>query len=75
MGPYTLIRDLRLKLQKLQKKNDSNQKFRVEMLGKKDWEDLERIFHYHYVLELIKTELISHHHNDLLVNYFSIWKT
>lgn len=69
---------MRLRLQELQKKNNSNWKFKMEMQGKDSWEDLKTILHYHwlpYVLELIKIKLISQYYNDMLAGHFSIEKT
>lgn len=48
------------------------------MLGKEGWEDLEGVFHDQellYVPELIRTELISWYHNNLLAGHFGIEKT
>ena len=53
---------MRLMLQELQEKSNSNQKFRAEILGKKDWKDLEHGLHYQelpHILELIQIKLIS----------------
>ena len=53
------------------------QKIRAEKLGG-NWEDSDRILHHQglpYICEIIKTELISRHHNDPLAGYFGIEKT
>ena len=53
------------------------QKLRVEQLVK-DWQDIESILHYQglpYVSEIIRTELISRHHNNPLASHFGIEKT
>ena len=42
------------------------------------WEEIDGVLHYQvlpYVPELIKTELISRYHNDLLAGHFGIKKT
>ena len=52
------------------------QKIRAEK--RKGWEDSEGVLHHQglpYVLEFIRTELISMHHNDLLADHFGIEKT
>ena len=77
-GPYALVGGMKLRLQELQEKSDSDQKFRAEILRKEGKKDLEGVLHYQglpYVPELIRTELISQHHDDLLASHFGIEKT
>ena len=76
-GPYALVGSMRLRLQELQEKSNPDQKFRAEMLRKEGWEDLEGVLHYQrlpYVPELIRTELISRHHDGSLAGHFGIEK-
>ena len=52
-------------------------KIRAEKLGR-NWEDSDRILHHQgllYISEIIRTELISRHHNDPLAGHFGIEKT
>ena len=52
-------------------------KIRAEKLGK-NWEDFNRILHHQglpYIPEIIRTELISRHHDDPLAGHFGIEKT
>ena len=68
---------MRLRLVKLQAEDGQARKIRAEKLGK-NWEDLDGILHHQgllYVSEIIRTELISRHHDDPLADYFSIKKT
>lgn len=51
-------------------------------MGKKglqeSWKDIEGVPHYQgifFVLEIIRTELISQHNDNLPANYFEIEKT
>ena len=70
------IGGMRLKLQELQEKDTQIQKIRAEK--RKDWENFEEILHHQsllYVPKLIKTKLISRHHNDPLAGHFDIEKT
>ncbi len=42
------------------------------------WEDIEQVLHYQglpYVLKVIRSELISRHHDDSLAGHFNIEKT
>ena len=44
----------------------------------KDWQDIKGVLHHQglpYVPEIIRTELISRHHNDPLARHFGIEKT
>lgn len=69
--------ELSLRLQKLQKKNNFARKTRINEL-KDGWEDVNDIFQHQglpYMPEIIRTEIISRHHDDLLVGHFGIDKT
>ena len=77
-SPYQAsIEGMRLKLVKLQAEDGQARKIRAEKLGR-NWEDSDRILHHQslsYVPEIIKTELISRHHDDPLAGHFGIEKT
>ena len=77
-GPYKAsIRGMRLRLVELQAEDGQARKIRAEKLGR-NWEDSDRIFYYQglpYIPEIIKTELISRHHDDPLAGHFGIEKT
>ena len=78
-GPYKVsIGGMRLRLQDLQEEDTQAQLVRAEKLGKDGWEDTEGILHYQslpYVPEILRTELISRHHDDPLAGHFGIEKT
>ena len=78
-GPYKVsIGGMRLRLQELQEEDTQAQTIRAEKLGKDGWEDTEGILHYQslpYVPEILRTELISRHHDDPLAGHFGIEKT
>ena len=64
-------------LMELQAQDGKAQKIRAEKLGG-NWEDFNGILHHQglpYIPEIIRTELISRHHNDPLAGYFGIKKT
>ena len=68
---------MRLRLVELQAEDSQARKIRAEKLGG-NWEDSNGILHHQglpYIPEIIRTELISRHHNDPLVGYFGIEKT
>ena len=68
---------MRLRLQKLQDEDDQARKVRIEQPGNANWQDVEGVLHHQslsYVPEIIRTELISRHHNNLLVSHFGIEK-
>ena len=68
---------MRLRLVKLQAKYSQARKIRVEKLGE-NLEDSDGILHYQglpYIPEIIKIELISRHHDDLLACHFGIVNT
>ena len=66
-----------LRLLELQKSDDEAWKIRAERL-KSDYEEVDEVLHHHklpFVLEAIRTELISWHYNNPLVGHFGIDKT
>ena len=68
---------MRLRLQELQSEDKQARKLRAEQ-PVKDWQDIEGVLHHqglHYVPEIIRTELISRHHDDPLAGHFGIEKT
>ena len=77
-GPYKAsIGGMRLRLVELQTEDGQARKIRAEKLGR-NWEDSDGILHHQglpYIFKIIRTELISRHHNDLLAGYFGIEKT
>ena len=69
---------MRLRLAKLQKLDKKAQKLRAIEKLQEGWIDINRVLHHQklpFVLEIIQTELISRHHNDLLAEHFGINKT
>ena len=77
-GPYQAsIGSMKLRLVELRAEDSQARKIRTEKLGG-NWEDSDGILHHQglpYIPEIIRTELISRHHNDLLADYFGIEKT
>ena len=77
-SPYQAsIGGMRLRLVELQAEDGQARKIRAEKLGG-NWEDSDGILHHQglpYVPEIIRTELISRHHDDPLAGYFGIEKT
>ena len=68
---------MRLRLVELKAEDGQARKIRVEKLGG-NWEDSNGILHHQglpYIPEIIKTELISRHHDEPLVGHFGIKKT
>ena len=68
---------MRLHLQELQEKDNFAQKIRADKFRDR-WEDLKRVFQYDslpFVPDIIRSKVISRHHNNLLVIYFGINKT
>ena len=66
---------MRLRLQELQDEDKQARKTRAEHL--EGWNDIDDVLHHQnllYVPEVIRTELISRHHNDLLAGHFGIKK-
>ncbi len=66
-----------MRLPELQNDNKEAKKLRSEGLPE-GWKDIKQVLHYQslpYVPKVICSELISRHHNDPLVDNFSIEKT
>ena len=68
---------MNLRLLELQ---DNNKEAKVLRAGGllEDWEEVEGVLQYRklpYVPEIIRSEVISRHHNNLLVRHFGIDKT
>ena len=71
------IGGVRLRLAELQESDAEAQKIRAEGL-KEGWEDVDGVLHHQglpFVPEIIRTELISRHHDDPLAGHFGIDKT
>ena len=69
---------MQLKLQELQDEDKQVWKVRTEQPDNANWNNIDGVLHHQglfYVLEIIKTELISRHHNNPLASYFGIKKT
>ena len=67
---------MRLRLQELQAKDKQARKTRAE--HSEGWDNIDGMLHHQglsYVPEIIRTELISRHHNDPLAGHFGIEKT
>ena len=75
--PYqTSIGGIRLRLVELQAENGQARKIGAEELSG-NWENSDRILHHPglpYNLEIIRTRLISRHHDHPLAGYFGIEK-
>ena len=73
------ISGMRLRLQDLQNEDKQAWKLRVnQQLGQQAWKDTNGVLHHQnlpYVSENIRTELISKHHNNSLIEHFAIEKT
>ncbi len=66
-----------MRLPKLQDEDKEAMKLRSKGLPE-GWEDIEQVLHYQgllYVLKVIRSELISRHHDDPLAGHFGIEKT
>ena len=76
-NPYTAsIGGMRLRLAELQESDEEARKIRAE--GLDGYEDVDGVLHHQglpFVPEIIRTELISWHHNDPLAGHFGINKT
>ena len=73
--PY-VVGGMRLRLHKLQAKDEQAQKTRTE--HPKGWDNINSVLHYQglpYVPKIIRTELISRHHDNLLASHFGMEKT
>ena len=71
---------MRLRLAKLQESNAEAQKIRAEELkkGLGKYVDFDGMLHHQglpFVPEIIRTKLISRHHDDSLAGHFGIAKT
>ncbi len=65
---------MRMRLPELQDDDIKAMKLRSERLPE-GWEDIEQVFYYQglsYVPKVIRSELISKHHNDPLAGHFGI---
>ena len=77
------IGGMRLRLHKLQVKDEQARKLRAnqqpnQQLGQQGWDKIDGVLHHQglpYVPEIIRTELISRHHNNPLADHFGIEKT
>ena len=68
---------MRLRLSELQESDDEARKIRAKEL-KNDYKEVDRVLHHQglpFVLEAIRTELISRPHDDALERHFGIDKT
>ena len=78
-GPYKAsIGGMRLRLQELQGEDEQARKLKAEQPVKDGWQDIDGVLHHQglpYVPEIIRTELISRHHDDPLAGHFGIEKT
>ncbi len=71
------IGGMRMRLPELQDDNKEAIKLRSEGLPE-GWENIEQVFHYQgflYVPKVIRSKLISRHHNNPLASHFGIKKT
>ena len=77
-GPYRVSIDaMRLRLPELQDNDKEAIALRAGGLPE-GWEDVEGVLQYQglpYIPEIIRSEVISRHHDDLLVGHFGIDKT
>ncbi len=75
--PYTAsIGGMRMRLPELQDDDKETMKLRSKGLPE-GWKDIEQVFHYQgllYVPKIIRSELISRHHDDPLAGHFGIKK-
>ena len=68
---------MRLRLPELQDKDEEAKALRAAGLPE-DWEDVEEVLQYRglvYVPEIIRSDVISRHHDDSLAGHFGIDKT
>ena len=69
---------MRLRLHKLQAKDEQAQKLRAnQQPNQQGWEDIDGVLYHQsfpYVPEIIQTELISRHYNNPLAGHFGIKK-
>ena len=69
---------MRLKLQEFQDEDNQAWKVKIEQSGNANWQDVKSVLHHQglsYVPKIIRTELISRHHNNSLAGNFGIEKT
>ena len=72
------IEGMRLRLSELQENDEETKLFREAARLPEGWKEVEEVFQYRglpYVLEIIRSEVISRHHDDPLAGHFSIDKT
>ena len=78
-NPYTAsIGGMRLRLAELQESDDEARKLRATEELQEGWTDIDGVLHHQglpFVPEIIRTELISRHHDDPLAGHFGIDKT
>ena len=71
---YTIsIGGMRLRLHELQTEDKQARKTKTE--HSEGWDNIDRVLHYQglsYIPEIIRTKLISRHHDNLLASHFSI---
>ena len=76
-GPYKAsIGGMRLRFQELQEEDDQAKEIRADK--PEGWEESDRVLQHQglpYVPEIIRTKLVSRHHDDLLAGHFGIEKT
>ena len=69
---------MRLRLSKLQENDEETKLFRGSADPPEGWEDVDGVLLYRglpYVPEIIRSKIISRHHNDPLAGHFGIDKT
>ena len=69
---------MRLRLAELQESDEEARKLRATEELQEGWTDIDGVLHYQglsFVPEVIRTELISRHHDDPLAGHFGINKT
>ena len=72
------IGEMELKLTKLQANDPTGKNIQSKNGLVEGWDDVDGVFHHKslpYSPEIIRTELISRHHDDPLVGHFRIEKT
>ena len=78
-GPYQVsIGAMRLRLFELQENDNKAKLLRGSADLPEGWEDVERVLQYQglpYVPEIIRSKVISRHHDDPLAGHFGIDKT
>ena len=74
---YASVGGMRLRLSELQENDKEAKLFRGFAGLPEGWKDVERVLQYQrllYVPAIIRSELISCHHNDPLIGHFGIDK-